>query len=141
MKKPATMDQATSSQPDKSRRRDEDGKFIAGVSGNPKGRPRKSREKLSLYDALLAPVPIRQPDGRIRKVPYPEAHIMKLQERSLKGDARASKELTQVMQRQGLFDKIAQVHNYAADNRVAQEEMIAHAKEALRRSKEATDES
>lgn len=134
MTKPTSRRPPSSSQFNGPLRRDEAGKFIAGTSGNPKGRPRKNRDGPDLYAVFMAPVPLRQPDGRIRRVPYPEAHIMKLQERSLKGDPQASKELTRLMERNGLFDKVKQVRNYAAEEQAAQEKMIAITEEALRRN-------
>lgn len=135
MTKPSSRNPSSSSRPSDEPERDESGKFIPGTTGNPKGRPRKKRDGPDLYAVLMAPVPLRQPDGRVRKVPYPEAHVMKLQERTLRGDAQASKELTNLLARYGFFDKAVQARDYAAEEHAAQEKMIAITEEAIRRSK------
>lgn len=63
--------------------------FQPGQSGNPKGRPKGSRNfKSDVLDTLKTPIPVTQ-DGKKRKVSTQKAALMRLREKALSGDHRA----------------------------------------------------
>jgi len=63
--------------------------FQKGRSGNPKGRPRGSRNfKTDLLDTLKAPVQLKE-KGRPKTVSTQQAALLRLREKALGGDARA----------------------------------------------------
>ena len=63
--------------------------FKKGRSGNPKGRPKGSRNfAKDVKDALEQPVRLTE-GGRLKTVSTQNAAIMRLREKALKGDARA----------------------------------------------------
>ena len=64
--------------------------FREGVSGNPRGRPKKSRNLATiLMDAFTKPISV-QWNGRERKIPTIEAIMRVLEAKALKGNARAT---------------------------------------------------
>jgi len=64
-------------------------RFKKGQSGNPKGRPRGSRNfKTDLLDTLKAPVQLKE-KGRPKTVSTQQAALLRLREKALGGDARA----------------------------------------------------
>ena len=64
-------------------------RFKKGRSGNPKGRPKGSRNfSTHVKQALRAPVRVNS-EGRPRTVSTQEATLMRLREKALKGDFRA----------------------------------------------------
>ena len=64
-------------------------RFKPGRSGNPKGRPRGSRNMTTLLDEeLRKPVSITE-YGRSRKIPKGKAIVKRLAEKALNGDLKA----------------------------------------------------
>lgn len=67
----------------------EESRFRKGQSGNPKGRPKGSRNfRTDLEEVLSAKVSVNE-QGKPRKVSAQLAMLMRLREKALKGDARA----------------------------------------------------
>lgn len=65
-------------------------RFKKGKSGNPKGRPKGSRNfKTDLNDALSQKVAIQE-GGRVTKVPKQKAIILAVVAKAMKGDHRAA---------------------------------------------------
>ena len=67
------------------------GQFKKGVSGNPKGRPRKQPivNEQALYDLLLSPIEVKK-DGKIVQMPPKEAQLRAVLHKALNGgDLRA----------------------------------------------------
>lgn len=63
--------------------------FKPGQSGNPRGRPKGSRNfKSDLLDVLKKPVQIAE-NGRKKKISSQLASLLRLREKALAGDARA----------------------------------------------------
>ena len=79
--------------------------FQKGCSGNPKGRPRGSKDlNAMLLDPLMRKVQITQ-GGRTRKVPQVEAFMMLVTKAALSGDAAAGNKMIRMLP---MLVKIAQ---------------------------------
>ncbi len=77
-------------------------RFVKGRSGNPKGRPKGSKDFSSdLRDVLDAKVAVTE-NGAMRKVTSQKATLMRLREQALKGDARAMKQLLDLAKEQAV---------------------------------------
>jgi len=77
-------------------------RFAKGRSGNPKGRPKGSKDFASdLRDVLDAKVAVTE-NGTLRKVTSQKATLMRLREQALKGDARAMKQLLDLAKEQAV---------------------------------------
>ena len=67
----------------------EHARFTKGRSGNPKGRPKGSRNlRTDVQDALRERVKVKM-NGQSRRVSTQQATIMRLREKALSGEARA----------------------------------------------------
>jgi len=74
------------------------GRFVAGKSGNPKGRPKGSRNLASIYhEQCLKRVSVKV-DGVIRTMTKGEAAITQLLNKAAAGDLRAMKEVVRLDQ-------------------------------------------
>lgn len=73
-------------------------RFQLGQSGNPKGRPRGSRNfRTDLKSTLSKPVKVNQ-DGKPRKISTQAAALLRLREKALGGDPRALDRLISLAQ-------------------------------------------
>ena len=64
-------------------------RFKKGQSGNPKGRPKGSRNfKTDVIATLEAPVQLKE-KGRVKTVATQQAALLRLREKALSGDGRA----------------------------------------------------
>ena len=71
-------------------------RFKEGQSGNPKGRPKGSRNfKTDVKEMLGAPVRLRE-KGHGMTVPTQKAALLRLREKALRGDARALERLLEL---------------------------------------------
>ena len=78
--------------------------FSKGRSGNPKGRPKGSKDFAGdLRDVLDAKVGVME-NGTARKVTSQKAALMRLREQALKGDGRAMKQLLDLAKEQAVED-------------------------------------
>ena len=66
-------------------------RFKKGQSGNPRGRPRHTRNKDIPYDSLLGQMVTIREDGRQRRVTAAEAFLLHLTRRGLAGDSAAAR--------------------------------------------------
>lgn len=74
-------------------------RFQPGQSGNPKGRPKGTKNlKTDLMEELGEPITVREGDRSLR-VSKQRAVVKTLVARTLKGDARAAGQLTSMMMR------------------------------------------
>lgn len=66
-------------------------RFKPGQSGNPKGRPRGSKNESTILKELLSEkLSLRQPNGRIKKIPALEGIHRKQLELALKGEVKSA---------------------------------------------------
>lgn len=103
-----------------------DKQFKPGQSGNPKGRPRGSRNFANVVrQATTAPVRVRR-DGKSRTVPTQEAALMRLVEKALAGDHRALSELLKLAATYNVDDEAgADAHPVKATHREIIDRFIA----------------
>jgi hypothetical protein len=66
-------------------------RFKKGVSGNPQGRPRMSRDLCAdIYDELAEPIEIKDESGRVLAISKQRALVKALVGKALSGDIRAA---------------------------------------------------
>ncbi|MCO6384925.1 DUF5681 domain-containing protein [Oceanicola sp. 502str15] len=98
-------------------------RFRKGQSGNPKGRPTRTKNfRKDLQDVLSEGVPITQ-NGQPRNISTQKAALMRLKEKALKGDARALDRLL----------ALAQQHSDDMEARGAEQALAAYESEILDR--------
>jgi Family of unknown function (DUF5681) len=78
-------------------------RFKQGVSGNPKGRPRGSRNIRSAAQKVFTSEVVVRQGGRTRRITKIEAIFLKQSEKALQGSERAAQMLTQWAEKLGLF--------------------------------------
>ena len=66
-------------------------RFKPGQSGNPKGRPKRTRPLAKVVDDVMGHKVAVTINGHKRKVPVSEAMLMRLREKALGGDLKAIK--------------------------------------------------
>ena len=87
----------------------EHGRFKPGVSGNPKGRPKKGRNAKTIIRRVLdSTVTVREGD-RIRTVSKLEGIILRQVEDALRGDPKAALAALRMMAQVGLLDQTEMV--------------------------------
>ena len=80
------------------------GRFKPGKSGNPKGRPKGSRNFLTLLEQKLNKTISVTENGRKRKLTRLQAIVKRMVNHALNGDQKALLTLLEIMRRTGRFD-------------------------------------
>ena len=80
------------------------GRFQPGKSGNPKGRPKGSRNFLTLLEQELNKSISVTENGRKHKLTRLQAIVKRMVNSALNGDQRALLNLLEIMKRTGRFD-------------------------------------
>jgi hypothetical protein len=75
-------------------------RFRKGQSGNPKGRPRGSKNLATLLDRELDQMVVVREHGRARKITKREASVKQLVNKWAAGDSRFTPSLVRLMERQ-----------------------------------------
>jgi hypothetical protein len=96
-------------------------RFKPGQSGNPKGRPKGSKNTATLLRAILDRKVEMRTDGLVRKVSVREAMLMRFAEAALKGDTKAAAFLLQ------RYDVEETVNGHSTDTEVADDLEIINA--------------
>jgi hypothetical protein len=74
-------------------------RFVAGKSGNPRGRPKGSKNLDTIYkDVLARTVAVQTESGR-KRIPLLEAILLATGQKALKGDTNATKLMLDLKQR------------------------------------------
>ena len=82
-------------------------RFKKGASGNPRGRPKHSKNmKTIIREALTAPVTVREGE-RTRRVPKIEGIVLRQVEAALKGDEKAAIAALKMAAQVGLLEETA----------------------------------
>ncbi len=79
-------------------------RFKPGQSGNPKGRPKQSRNMRSIVKQVLSEDMQIREGGRLRRMPAMEALVRTVLARSFKGDPKALASLIVLMRQSGLSE-------------------------------------
>jgi hypothetical protein len=101
------------------RRPPPDGQFKKGASGNPKGRPKGSKNFLTLLDKELAQKVVVNENGKKKSLTRLEAMVKRLVTGALQGDQRALMTLLEVLRRTGKFDVAADLPSLLPSNHEA----------------------
>ena len=80
------------------------GRFKPGTSGNPKGRPKGTRNFVTLLQQELQQTVTVNENGRKRKITRQQAMVKRIVANALNGDARAILLLIDILKRTGHFD-------------------------------------
>ena len=86
------------------RRAPASGRFKPGTSGNPKGRPKGSRNFATLLEQELQQTITVNENGKKKKVTRQQAMVKRVVTNALNGDARAILLLIDILKRTGHFD-------------------------------------
>lgn len=113
------------------------GWFKKGVSGNPKGRPRGSRNQSSLFEDIVnAPVPVTE-NGKRKIITKREASLIQLANKAASGDLRATKMLEDMYERyckEKTLRPRASSESVASVGPITEEEAAKRYHEALKRA-------
>lgn len=80
------------------------GRFKKGSSGNPKGRPKGSRNFMSLLEQELAQKVVVNENGRKTSVSRMQAIVKRMVAGALQGDQRSLLTLVEILRRTGSFE-------------------------------------
>jgi hypothetical protein len=81
------------------------GRFKKGTSGNPKGRPRGSRNFLTLLKQELAQSIVVNENGKKKTITRLQAMVKRIVADALQGDQKALLTLVEILRRTGQFDE------------------------------------
>ena len=91
------------------------GQFKKGRSGNPKGRPKGSRNFVTLLEQELGQTIVVNENGRKRKITRLQAMVKRMVAGALQGEHRSLLTLIEVLRRTGRFEETA-VEDLLPDN-------------------------
>ena len=91
------------------------GRFKKGASGNPKGRPKGSRNFLTLLEQELAQTIVVTENGKKKSVSRMQAMVKRMVAGALQGDQKALLTLVEILRRTGGFEPVA-VDSLLPDN-------------------------
>lgn len=91
------------------------GQFTKGKSGNSKGRPKGSRNFISLLEKELSQSVVVNENGKRKTITRLQAMVKKMVSGALQGDQKALITLVEIMRRTGQFEK-AEAENLLPDN-------------------------
>lgn len=86
------------------RRPPSSGKFKKGTSGNPKGRPKGTRNFLTLLDQELAQTIVVNENGKKKSISRMQAMVKRIVSGALQGDQKALLTLVEILRRTGSFE-------------------------------------
>ena len=93
-----------------------------GVSGNPKGRPKKSKNMKTIARETLNGSVVLNESGRRRRISYVEAILRKQIESGLKGSEKAAFAIIKICAHLGLFEDAADAPSVSLS--AAEEELV-----------------
>ena len=78
-------------------------RFRKGRSGNPRGRPKGSRNIGKMLEDVLSKTQVVREDGEVKRLSNAEIMLRQLVTKALKGDLRATSEVVALCQRYGVL--------------------------------------
>jgi len=87
------------------RRPPKSGRFTKGKSGNPNGRPKGSKNFVTLMDKELRQSIVINENGRKKTITRLQAIVKRLVASALQGEQRALRTLVEILQRAGRFEE------------------------------------
>src|SRR6267142_4230802 len=97
------------------RRPPKSGHFKKGLSGNPKGRPKGSRNFLTLLDKELSQSIVVNENGKRKTITRLQAMVKRIVAGALQGDQKALLTLVEILRRTGRFEETAVENLLPAD--------------------------
>jgi len=97
------------------RRPPKSGHFKKGLSGNPKGRPKGSRNFLTLLDKELSQSIVVNENGKKKTITRLQAMVKRIVAGALQGDQKALLTLVEILRRTGRFEETAVENLLPAD--------------------------
>lgn len=88
------------------RRPPANGQFKKGKSGNPKGRPKGSRNFVTLLEQELAQTITVTENGKKKKLSRMQAMVKRIVAGALQGDQKSVMTLVEIMRRTGRFEQV-----------------------------------
>jgi replication-associated recombination protein RarA len=91
------------------------GQFKKGSSGNPKGRPKGSRNFVTLLEQELGETVLVNENGKKKKITRLQAMVKRIVAGALQGDQKSLLTLVEIMRRTGQFEQ-AEANNLLPDD-------------------------
>ena len=92
------------------------GQFKKGASGNPKGRPKGSKNFLTLLDKELAQKIVVNESGRKKSITRLQAMVKRIVSGALQGDQKALLTLVEILRRSGQFQQPPEAQDLLPDD-------------------------
>ena len=92
------------------------GQFKKGSSGNPKGRPKGSKNFLTLLDKELAQTIVVTENGKKKKVSRMQAMVKRIVAGALQGDQKSLLTLVEILRKTGSFERAEAAESLLPDN-------------------------
>lgn len=90
-------------------------RFAQGKSGNPKGRPKGSKNFVTLLEKELSQPIVVNENGRRKTITRQQAMVKKLVSAALQGDLKGLLTLIEILRRTGRFEQV-EIQNLLPDN-------------------------
>jgi len=120
-----------------------DNQFKKGSSGNPKGRPKGSKNFVTLLDKELAQTIVVTENGKKKKLSRMQAMVKRIVAGALQGDQRSLLTLVEIMRKTGSFERVEAAESLLPDDyQSILDEYVATRREAsTNRTRSSKDES
>ena len=116
------------------------GQFKKGTSGNPKGRPKGSRNFVTLLEQELAQVVVVTENGRKKRMSRLHAMVKRMVAGALQGDPKSQVTLIEILRRTGAFEAAPVTENLLPENYEAILEAYVDRRRAIPSKKPITGE-
>lgn len=115
-----------------------DSQFTKGLSGNPKGRPKGSKNMMTMFNQIARELIDVKSNGRAKTMTHIEAILRQLMNRALSGDPRAAREVLQLSR---VFEEMERIAEDGGVLAVPHERETAVLKSVLMRMRRMADDA